>query len=112
MNTQRKISSSRISLVREGEGETAVLEQPKSPDRDEAIERWRGEAPAQRGPSEPKPAAAEAAAPSAKKPKGRRKLAMLGAALVVLAAAGGYYGYDYWTAGRFQVATDDAYVRA
>jgi membrane fusion protein (multidrug efflux system) len=27
-------------------------------------------------------------------------------------AAAGYYGYDYWTIGRFQVSTDDAYVQA
>jgi membrane fusion protein, multidrug efflux system len=29
----------------------------------------------------------------------------------VLATAG-YYGYQYWTIGRFQVSTDDAYVQA
>jgi membrane fusion protein (multidrug efflux system) len=25
---------------------------------------------------------------------------------------GGYFGHDYWTVGRFQVSTDDAYVQA
>jgi membrane fusion protein (multidrug efflux system) len=38
------------------------------------------------------------------------------AALVVALLAGtalaGYYGHDYWTTGRFQVSTDDAYVKA
>jgi membrane fusion protein (multidrug efflux system) len=27
-------------------------------------------------------------------------------------AAGSYYGHQYWTVGRFQVSTDDAYVQA
>lgn len=35
-------------------------------------------------------------------------LAVLGAALL----AGGWYGYGWWTHGRFQVSTDDAYVEA
>ncbi len=26
--------------------------------------------------------------------------------------AGGWYGYNYWTDGRFMVSTDDAYVQA
>ena len=30
----------------------------------------------------------------------------------MLIAAGGYYGHDYWTVGRFHVSTDDAYVKA
>jgi membrane fusion protein (multidrug efflux system) len=36
---------------------------------------------------------------------------MLGAGLAVIAGAG-YYGHDYWTVGRFNVSTDDAYVKA
>jgi membrane fusion protein (multidrug efflux system) len=36
---------------------------------------------------------------------------MVGAGLAVVAAAG-WYGYDYWTVGRFHVSTDDAYVQA
>jgi membrane fusion protein, multidrug efflux system len=36
---------------------------------------------------------------------------MAGAGLAVLAAAA-WYGWDYWTVGRFQVSTDDAYVKA
>jgi membrane fusion protein (multidrug efflux system) len=29
-----------------------------------------------------------------------------------LAAGGAWYGYDYWTDGRFMISTDDAYVQA
>jgi membrane fusion protein (multidrug efflux system) len=44
--------------------------------------------------------------------KGRlRRLLMAGAALALLAGAG-WGGWDYWTVGRFQVSTDDAYVKA
>ncbi|ATU93143.1 HlyD family secretion protein [Phyllobacterium zundukense] len=42
--------------------------------------------------------------------RGRRLL--LGTAVIVLIAAGAYYGHDYWTVGRFHVETDDAYVKA
>jgi membrane fusion protein (multidrug efflux system) len=31
---------------------------------------------------------------------------------VALLGAGAWYGYDYWTDGRFMIATDDAYVQA
>jgi membrane fusion protein, multidrug efflux system len=40
-----------------------------------------------------------------------RKMLMAGAGLAVLAAAA-WYSWDYWTVGRFQVSTDDAYVKA
>src|SRR5580704_4377309 len=40
-----------------------------------------------------------------------RKLLMAGAAIAVLAGAS-WYGWDYWTVGRFLVSTDDAYVKA
>lgn len=44
--------------------------------------------------------------------KGRlRRLLLASAALAVL-AGGAWYGWDYWTVGRFQVSTDDAYVKA
>ncbi len=55
-------------------------------------------------------ASSEAPAPDATKGKLRRLL-LAGAALAVL-AGGGWYGWDYWTVGRFQVSTDDAYVKA
>src|SRR5580704_11730295 len=40
-----------------------------------------------------------------------RKVLMTGAALAVIAGAA-WYGWDYWTVGRFLVSTDDAYVKA
>jgi membrane fusion protein (multidrug efflux system) len=40
-----------------------------------------------------------------------RRLLLAGAALAALAGAS-WYGFDYWTVGRFLVSTDDAYVRA
>ena len=40
-----------------------------------------------------------------------RKLLTAGAAVAVLAGAV-WYGFDYWTVGRYLVSTDDAYVKA
>ncbi|MFK0161164.1 HlyD family secretion protein [Rhizobium sp. NPDC090279] len=37
---------------------------------------------------------------------------MYGVGAIVIIAAAGYYGHDYWQNGRFQVSTDDAYVQA
>ena len=45
----------------------------------------------------------------------RRKLptkALIGLAAAVVLAAGGWYGYHWFTTGRFIVSTDDAYVHA
>jgi membrane fusion protein (multidrug efflux system) len=41
-----------------------------------------------------------------------RKLALLGAVLLLVAGAAGTFGYRWWTVGRFIEATDDAYVGA
>jgi membrane fusion protein (multidrug efflux system) len=59
------------------------------------------------------PSAPETAAPAAKSAKktGFKRLLMAGAAVAVLAGAS-WYGWDYWTVGRFLVSTDDAYVKA
>jgi len=48
--------------------------------------------------------------PPARKSRLRLPL-LIGASLLILAGAG-YYGEQYWTVGRFQVSTDDAYVQA
>lgn len=40
-----------------------------------------------------------------------RKLLLAGVAVAALAGAS-WYGYDYWTVGRFLLSTDDAYVKA
>jgi membrane fusion protein, multidrug efflux system len=41
-----------------------------------------------------------------------RRTAMIGAAVAITLAAGGWYGTHWLTIGRFIVSTDDAYVRA
>ena len=50
-------------------------------------------------------------APAAVKKFNFRKLLMTSAAVAALAGAG-WYGFDYWTVGRYLVSTDDAYVKA
>ena len=47
----------------------------------------------------------------AKKKRSARSLMLpiIGARLL---GAGGWYGYNYWTDGRFMISTDDAYVQA
>ena len=54
------------------------------------------------------------AVPAAPKPerKGRLKRVFLAGAAVALLAAASWYGWEYWTVGRFLVSTDDAYVKA
>jgi membrane fusion protein (multidrug efflux system) len=48
--------------------------------------------------------------PSPRK-RGLRRMLLIGAGLVALSGAS-YFGWQYWTVGRFQIATDDAYVQA
>jgi membrane fusion protein (multidrug efflux system) len=64
-------------------------------------------------PTEPVPAppaaADETARPSVLR-HARRALTIGAGALAIVAAA--YFGWQYWTVGRFQVSTDDAYVQA
>ena len=55
--------------------------------------------------------AAMAPAPLLSKKFNFRRLLMAGAAVAVLAGAA-WYGFDYWTVGRYLVSTDDAYVKA
>ena len=74
-------------------------------------------------PNRPKPAQAEATPapvlapqktatpPPPAKRKGGRRIALMVVALLA-ATAGSYYGYQWWTTGRFMVSTDDAYVGA
>ncbi|WP_313193207.1 HlyD family secretion protein [Shinella zoogloeoides] len=57
---------------------------------------------------------AEAAAPKAvaaqpEKKKGGRRMMLPILGLALLAAAG-WYGYQWWTHGRFMISTDDAYI--
>ena len=58
-------------------------------------------------------AGAEAAVAPATKPRlGLRRKMVAAAALLAVLAGGGWYGHYYWTAGRYLVSTDDAYVGA
>ncbi|NTJ44913.1 HlyD family secretion protein [Agrobacterium larrymoorei] len=64
---------------------------------------------------ENKPVAAEQAAAAQPAPapeeKKKRKSFLLPVVAVALLAAGGWYGYNYWTDGRFLISTDDAYIK-
>jgi len=58
----------------------------------------------------------QTAVPPAKKTegdskKGFGKRVLLPGILIVALAGGLWYGYDWWTVGRFMVSTDDAYVQ-
>lgn len=55
--------------------------------------------------------AADTARPAvAEKPKAKRRSLVLPTILLALVAAGGWYGYSWWTDGRFMVSTEDAYI--
>lgn len=61
------------------------------------------------------PRVAEADATAGAQTRGRRlsgRSLLFGAAAVGIAAAGAYFGHNYWTNGRFEISTDDAYVKA
>ncbi|MGE3876593.1 MAG: HlyD family secretion protein [Parvibaculaceae bacterium] len=58
-----------------------------------------------------KPAGAPPRPPARPKRKGVRRLALLLAAAMAV-TAGSWFGYHWWTTGRFMVSTDDAYVGA
>jgi membrane fusion protein (multidrug efflux system) len=53
----------------------------------------------------PPPATETAAAPKKKK-----RGMILPIVVLALLAGGGWYGYEWWTTGRFMVSTDDAYI--
>src|SRR5580704_10460435 len=99
-----------ISLVGDHDGEWVdFLPSPPAPVAREA----RPVPPAPRPDEAPAPAQPAPAA-SAQSPRPRRRartIVLAGAVLAALAAAA-YYGDYWWTFGRFQVSTDDAYVGA
>jgi membrane fusion protein (multidrug efflux system) len=49
---------------------------------------------------------------TAPRPRRSRKRALLAAAALALLAGSGYFGYGWWTTGRFLEETNDAYVQA
>ncbi|UXN59315.1 HlyD family secretion protein [Phyllobacterium zundukense] len=53
----------------------------------------------------------EVAAQAPEKPKRSAKRFVLPTLVVAAIGAGGWYGYEYWTTGRFMVSTDDAYIQ-
>ena len=53
----------------------------------------------------------EVAAQGPVKPKRSAKRFILPILIVAAIGAGGWYGYEYWTTGRFMVSTDDAYIQ-
>ncbi|RDJ08762.1 HlyD family secretion protein [Rhizobium grahamii] len=63
--------------------------------------------PAAEAPRAPQAPADTHAAPAEKKKKRNLALPIIGLALLAGAA---WYGYDWWTTGRFMVSTDDAYI--
>src|SRR5689334_22871001 len=81
----------------------AVPQEPADPAQESSQEPPQGRAPA------PDTAAVQAATPS--KRERIRKTLIAGAAVALLATAS-WYGWDYWSVGRFLVSTDDAYVKA
>jgi membrane fusion protein (multidrug efflux system) len=88
----------------------APADSPRSHPSEETVARRPAETPERPAidkPSGPPAAAAQSAAPNS----GKRKLVLMGiGALLALAAAS--YGVHYVLIGRFNVSTDDAYVRA
>ncbi|TIL75567.1 MAG: HlyD family secretion protein [Mesorhizobium sp.] len=69
-------------------------------------------APAFEAPNPPtEPATSPPAEAPAKKKRSARSFLLPILALGLL-GAGAWYGYDYWTDGRFMISTDDAYVQA
>jgi membrane fusion protein (multidrug efflux system) len=62
----------------------------------------------------PAPLSTLETAPPAAKPakKVRFKRFLMATAAVAVLAGASWYGWDYWTVGRFLVSTDDAYVKA
>jgi membrane fusion protein, multidrug efflux system len=70
---------------------------------------------AEKLPADVQPKQAPQAVQTEAKPPARRsvwKTMLMASGTVAVLAAGFYYGHDYWTVGRFHVATDDAYIKA
>lgn len=97
MSTNQKSNVARI--VSENAGSEEVKAEIAAP-----AEALKAEAP-QTAPAQSAPAVA----PTPASPKKRRSFVLPVVVLALLGGAG-WYGYDWWTNGRFMVSTDDAYI--
>jgi len=104
MYRNRVDATSAFQVVPAGEGEISVAEAgetlPLPP---------QAEAPVQ-----PLPVKVASAPGPVRKaaPKRSRRRVMFGAIALLAIGVAGYFGYGWWTVGRFTVTTDDAYVQA
>jgi len=104
MYRNRAGATSAFQVVPAGEGEISVAEagetSPLPP---------QAEAPVQ-----PLPVKVASAPGPVRKaaPKRSRRRVMFGAIALLAIGVAGYFGYGWWTVGRFTVTTDDAYVQA
>jgi membrane fusion protein (multidrug efflux system) len=96
-------ASQNTGALRAVTNEDAPADQAKAPEA-EALKGEPAEAPAA-APAQPGAAQPLAAAPTKKK-----RGVILPIILLGLLAGGAWYGYEWWTTGRFMVSTDDAYV--
>ncbi|EJJ29170.1 HlyD family secretion protein [Rhizobium sp. CF142] len=97
MSTNQKSNVARI--VSENAGAEEVKAEAAAP----------AEAPKAEAPQTAPAQSAPAVAPVPSAPKKRRSFVLPVVVLAFLAGAG-WYGYDWWTNGRFMVSTDDAYI--
>lgn len=97
MSTNQKSNVARI--VSENAGAEEVKAEAAAP----------AEAPKAEAPQTAPAQSAPAVAPAPSAPKKRRSFVLPVVVLAFLAGAG-WYGYDWWTNGRFMVSTDDAYI--
>ncbi|MBB2752035.1 UNVERIFIED_ORG: membrane fusion protein (multidrug efflux system) [Rhizobium aethiopicum] len=99
MSSNQKSNVARIVSENTG-AEEAKAEAASVAEAPTAEVREKPSAPAQSAP-------ASVAAPTAAK---KRRSPVLPIVVLAILAGGGWYGYEWWTNGRFMVSTDDAYI--
>jgi len=104
MYRNRAEATSAFQVVPAGEGEISPAEAV------EALPR----PPQAEAPVQPLPVKVASAPGPVRKaqPKRTRRRVMFGAIALLAIGVAGYFGYGWWTVGRFAVTTDDAYVQA
>ncbi|TRL39005.1 HlyD family secretion protein [Rhizobium straminoryzae] len=98
-------SPSNTGSLRLVQAEDASSDQAANAERVEA----RTETPVAEKPSSPQAAGIDAKG-GGSQPTKKKRNPVLPVILIGVIAAGGWYGYNWWTDGRFLVSTDDAYV--